>query len=442
MPIEDVTAPTMVAMPADSYPDHHLMALSLKEAQAHVDGPAMHNGITVYLTHYLNSLGLTQKAFHALGGVFIHAVEYSIACALSQLLEARLRNESNVIPLLAEFFYRSTLLAIEADDPDLYHALHHFQHDVMDDEQIDESLKWVVDAFHPVLECLDELEQLETNPNEHGHIQEMLTEAVNAFCVPYSSLPQFASPYMEVKLTTASTAVQAKPKTPEPEETPALSLQPSFEVVHPPEDSPAPETPYVAPAKEEPGVVDHLDGSVGMDVHLDLVRLYTPRRSFFSLADAQWQDTLSQFESPTKDIMALWWRLNSSKLETVRLQEARVMDAACRLLEYLFSKEQLEVLAKRLPMEQVLENILSLVSGSINQPPHMSAPQLRISLVSAAIIALTSQETLMHEAEDLWTAIGLSQEVGLLLATLGNHAEALQERIVKVVPPKHTFSYQ
>jgi hypothetical protein len=415
---------TLITLPTAWYPSHTDLERCLVQAKESFGGPVKLVAVAMYTALYLNKYNLQELIVERLGGFYLSAIEYSMGCSLSALFDSKLRDDYLVMPLLLEILHHMVTTSIETDLPEVYSACHEFYHDLAEHESMTEEMLSVIEPLHEVVKLLDEhgMPAINGSPDQvelRAEILTLLDAAVQPFAQPYGSLPQASQRYLA--------------------EPPAVPEAPAAA----PSSSPAPseEAPMVTP-HHTPGSVHHLDGSIGLDAHLDLADIFAPRRLTCDNAQAQWDDTLSQFTGTTHELLALWRRVHASPLEGQRHQEARLMDSVGRLLEYLFTAPQLSLLQTRLPMEQVLDNMLSFVSGALNQPPHMSAPQMRISLVSAAIIALTSQETLMHEAEVLWTAIGLSQEVGLLLATLGNHAEALQERIVKVVPPKHTFSYQ
>lgn len=419
---ESLSEPT-ATFPAGWYPDHAKIEQCCQEAQARFPGPVAPTAMAIYLTICLTRLNVREVALEHLGKLYLSAIEFAVGCSLSALLNSQARNDYLTMPILAEFIHAMVTTSIEMNLPEVYAITHEFFHALQECEDLGEMVS-VVEPFHDVIAMLDDLEVLPDDEDVRTEVKDLLSEAVQGFMRPYGSLPQSESQYATPEVQTPSQTASA----------PTVAAAPDIASV-------PLEMPVVAP-RIEPGTVTHLDGSIGIDAHADLVRLFTPQRPFLSMPDAQWKDTLDHAEGTTKELLLLWKRLRGSKLDAQRLQEARLMDSVGRLLEYLFNAEQRALLAKRLPMEQVADNVLSFVSGTASQPPHMSIAQLRISLVSAAVIALTDELSLDREAKALWCELKLDSEVHLLLTTLHAHADALQERITKVVPPKHTFTLQ
>ena len=416
-PMDELTE-TLLSIPAAWYPDHADLERCLVQAKESFKGPTIPMAVAIYTTLHLDRMEIQPVVEARLGRFYLNAIEYSMSCSLSTLFDPTARNEYQVMPVLIEFLHHMVMTSIETDLPEVYALCHAFFHDLVDHPNMPDEMVAMMRPLHDIVSFLDERGM----PSEVDHAArkeflDLLDAAVAPFMVTYGELPQ-SHPAVE----------DVAPALPPVAASVTTAVLPS-------------ETPMVTP-HTTPGTVSQVDGSIGIDSHLDLVRLFMPRRSAFSSSSAQWDDTLAQFSGATLELLDLWRRVHSSCLEGQKQNEARLMDSVGRLMEYLFTQEQLALLAKRLPMEQVMDNMLSFVSGSLNKPPHLSIPQMRISLVSAAIIAVTTQENLFKEAEALWRDLGLDSDIHLLLTTLSTHADALQERIVKVVPPKHTFTLQ
>lgn len=216
---------------------------------------------------------------------------------------------------------------------------------------------------------------------------------------------------------------------------PAVSVQNLLEARTRGEEGNAQDTP--------PGIyqtidlVEHLDGTLGEDFAPTLRECFMPRRERLDTYQAQLADTLAQFEGPYRDALALWEKVNCSAVPAVRKEENLMLDAVGRVLERLFTREQMALLMERVQVSLLVENIMRFLAEYQTNPPSMSAPQLRISWVSNAIAVVAPPGQMEETGTVILGAMGMPvSEILLYRATMRVHGKVMSQSIHPLNPQR------
>lgn len=414
--ISDTIETGTVTVACSWYPEHTLLAKCLaKSEEDHVRGPATLSAGILYCAAWLIEHGIQETAMQHLGAAILSRIEWAVSLSLEGLMRPACRKTWQVLPFLVEFTHQMGLAAVEADRPDVYEACHGFLHALADCRGVTLDMLAMLERQHRLFAELDELGMAADRQED---FIDAFSNACNPFFAAYGDLPQALAP-------TPVDGKEASPKAPHPLPDPDAT---GFRI---------------------PETVTHVDGSIGVDAHDDLVAILSPKVRLLKDAAAQWADTLDQFAGPTRECLALWQHIHpaSRSSEAQSQHEAKLMLHAGKLLEYLFTRQQIAILNHRIPMDRVLDGFLTTVQDlgderSFLADLHVSAQQLRISYIAACIIGLSTQENLHPLATALYKELGLDAETPLLLATIDLHGEEIRSRMIPIIPPKHALTLQ
>ena len=199
-----------------------------------------------------------------------------------------------------------------------------------------------------------------------------------------------------------------------------------------------PEAPIVIPSTlPTPNLIQHLDGSVGIDASPIMPEWFAPRRPIVPTSGEQINDTLKLHPKPYADALALWWRLHNDGRypETYLHTAARVLDAVGRTLQALFKHHQMATLNTIVPTDILVGGIVDFVVAYNANPPSLSIAQLRVSFLSAAIAAITVTDSLSETIQSVCEKAGLQDIEKLLRLTMEMH----EDRLTQAYPPLKSF---
>jgi len=178
--------------------------------------------------------------------------------------------------------------------------------------------------------------------------------------------------------------------------------------------------------------VCQLDGSHALSAEEALREIILRHRPRLEDVESQLADSLAQSEAPYTEALALWWKVSRSRgNEKALYAEARCLDNVGRCLKALWSPTQFTTMVGFLPAEEVVNQVISFIRGVESDVPDMSWAQLRISLLAMTMgrMAYIGKTDAIGYAVSLYEAMGLHDEIPLLKATMGVHAEAMEASI-------------
>lgn len=176
-----------------------------------------------------------------------------------------------------------------------------------------------------------------------------------------------------------------------------------------------------------PMMVKQIDGSEAEDRSALYLEIIKPTTTKLTDPEEQFLVSLEGHSPQIQGILRLWWKLNAYYDDNSRLIQAWAAAAAGRLLQVIFTDEQLATMESLLDVDEVVEVLMRFILAETGQVQAVTWPQLRMSSLAPAI-AKTAQsaETLEAHAEAIYRKLDLGAELAILQSTLRIHGEAMR----------------
>lgn len=177
--------------------------------------------------------------------------------------------------------------------------------------------------------------------------------------------------------------------------------------------------------------IDHVDGSKGLSACKELQEILAPRVAFLPDPDMMYHAVTKDLSGVWAHAAELWWKINGVyNTPNDAAREALALEPTIRLLQRAFTTEQFTAFTEVLPMEELVDWSLQFVVASVDDPPALSWPQIRLSMVSVSMarIAHLAKKPLIDFAVALYEKVGLHEEIQLLHTTLEIMQEGLEDQ--------------
>jgi hypothetical protein len=332
-----------------------------------------------------------------------------------RLIETKQQLDKPLVSLVPLFLKSTLHLVARRKDPVIIDHVRYTVTKIMEflDYHNDSGLPYLFAPFLPVIDLL------------HGrrfHLQSgflkdwhhVLEEATNALPIPVEVLVESIDAFGEESVAQYI---------PEP-------TQEQYKQMKAERERPKDETKdELALVPKTPKEIEQLDGSKAPSAKEAFRECFRPEVKEVGDIKDQLRLVLERHENPYKDYLVLWWKSRRDKYHSdVELIQTRMLDSVARTLKAMFTQEQVEALAKQLPIDEVVDGVMNFISSYERELPDMTWPQFRTSILSLPVSRLSSlsKDNIIDYAVSLYEAVGLHEDIALLRATLDCHLEALE----------------
>jgi hypothetical protein len=378
------------------FPDQQHLATCFESAEKQPAGPVAYNAALLFFNHELGSaLSLWQTA---LGLPLFHSIVADTAGTLNRLhvlfTNTSGHPENKLCPSLTMWIVHCIETCIRLNHPDAYEALHTAYHDCYEMTTNDDMS--MMDPFHDIIESMDINREL-TDQERNIHI-DATKEIYETWCIPvFDLLEQRAQDALDMAAETA------------------------------------------AASPDGTVMIKQLDGTLSADTADAVMTMIKPTHTALATVELQIAHTLAQHEPVYRDLLSVWWKLFAHPNLRIRHQEAWALDAVGRMFAAMWSPDQMRVLCRYLPMEQMVSNVLSYVYEAQRQAPHLTWPQLRTSFMSSTVPTVAGEDNLIDVSVELYTKMGLESEIELLKLSMQDNTATLTRAIPKMRIPTDTL---